>query len=348
MAKQTNSIVGANLVFARSSGRIQDSPLRAWFLRLTGALLCLGLALSGCEGRLADGFKIQDVHEHLSLKADADKLVAAMDAAGIQRMVLLGSYESMLLKKTDKDYPSALQDNQKILDAAKKRPDRFIPFVLLDLKMEDLAGLLEKYVSQGAKGVKLYNGHGTYRTGPADAPEMQPIYDYCEKNRLPVLIHMNVPKYPGELDHVLSAHPHMNVIAAHLLCMPDRPEEVGRMLDQYPNLYADMSFGMEHYLVASVRKISEKSDAWRKVITGHKDRILFGTDVCVTDQDYKTKDYLINEFLVFRKLLEFKHFRADIPMNAIETTRIAIDGLHLDRDTLKAIYEDNFKRIVEQ
>ena len=298
-----------------------------------------------CEQKLSDDIEIHCAHEHLGAGADLGTLLLAMDATGIKKMILLGSYESLLKKQKKKDFSTAHSNNLLILDAAKRHPDRFLPFVLIDTKMENPLGMLKDYMARGAKGVKLYNGLRSYRIEPADSPNMLPIYEYCEKNHIPILIHLDVKRYRGELSNICNWFPNLTVIAPHLLCRPESTKTVSKMLERYPNLYTDISYGHESWVVSNFEKISKNIEKLRMLFKKHENRILFGTDVCVSDLAYKDKKYLINQFMGYRKLLEFKHFKFDVIMGANKTKSLELNGLGLKRKALKRIYHGNFNTL---
>ncbi|MCZ7582968.1 MAG: CapA family protein [Deltaproteobacteria bacterium] len=309
----------------------------------------LGVLIFGaaaCDDRLAD-IPVVSVHEHLSETADAETLVAAMDEAGIERMVLLGSYEALLQKKKSKDRSTAVSNNRVVLDAAERYPDRFIPFVLIDPELGDPVAQLRGYLAEGARGVKLYLGTPSYRAVPIDADVMRPLYAFCEDRGIPILIHVNIKRYADELRHVLTWYPRLTWIVPHLLTLQAKPHVADRWFARFPNLYTDLSFGHEGWAVASFKSISKNSDRMRRLIADYPDRFLFGTDVCVTGAAYKTRDYLVTRFRGYREILERAHFTTDIPMNASKTTHLSLTGLALDDETLRRIYRENFMTLFE-
>ena len=60
-------------------------------------------------------------------------------------------------------------------------------------------------------------------------------------------------------------------IGAHVLALAEDLAWVGRMLDTYPNLHADMA--------ARIAELGRQPRATRELIVRHPDRILFGTDL---------------------------------------------------------------------
>ena len=64
-------------------------------------------------------------------------------------------------------------------------------------------------------------------------------------------------------------------IGAHALCYAEDVAWVGRMLDTYPNVYADVA--------ARIAELGRVPRATRDLIVRHPDRFLFGTDAFPPD-----------------------------------------------------------------
>lgn len=109
-----------------------------------------------------------------------------------------------------------------VLELARASDGFFLPFASVDPNSdEDAAGLLERYIEQGARGLKLYPSYQFYY--PNDA-RVYPLYELCERHRLPVLVHIGSSvitgtrmKYcdPIHLDDVAVDFPALNLVMAH-------------------------------------------------------------------------------------------------------------------------------------
>ncbi len=109
-------------------------------------------------------------------------------------------------------------------------------------------------------------------------------------------------------------------------------------MDTYPQLYTDASFGFIEFLKAALLRISQDPEKYRRLILKYQDRIFFGTDMVVTDAEYKTADWMGNVTRAYRDFLE----KGTYQFFAIEG--MTLRGLHLDRKVLDKIYRTNFEK----
>ncbi|MCU0369895.1 MAG: amidohydrolase [Bacteroidales bacterium] len=105
--------------------------------------------------------------------------------------------------KVPRDYPEQLKE---LADLKVKYP-QIIAFVHIDPRRKGFLDLLKKSVEEwGFRGVKIYPPLGYF---PYD-PDLYPVYDYCVKQKLPVISHCspyNPVHFKGskkELHHLLS------------------------------------------------------------------------------------------------------------------------------------------------
>lgn len=136
--------------------------------------------------------------------------------------------------------------NQRVAEFARRHPDKYIFFTSIDPAAPDfMEQLRHDHLQLGCKGVKLgpvYQG-----VHPLD-PRCMEIYDYCEKNGLPIVTHMattfssGVPlEYarPALMDRAACEFPRLKIVLAHL----GHPwiDECIAAIRHQPNLYADLS-----------------------------------------------------------------------------------------------------------
>jgi len=226
---------------------------------------------------------------------------------------------------------------------------------------------LERCVKLGAKGVGEISdkGAGLVRgsKGPAmhiDDPRMDAILERMADLKLPINLHVGDPKWMyepmdskndllfeayyfrldnqknilnleevvGTLERMLKKHPRLTVVACHFINQTYNLENLGRMLDRYPNLYSDVS-QREAYVAAIPRYAA-------KFIEKYADRIVWGTD-----NGYSLSMYR-NSFRIFETTDE--HFYAW----DVSNTRWPLSGLGLSDATLKKMYRDNSLRILKK
>ncbi len=251
-------------------------------------------ALAARQDRAAGGPYI-DVHTHIgrvwngySRLTDRD-LLAWMDEHNVANAVVLP-----LVSPESSSY---LNLTEHAIAAAKRHPDRLIPFCCIDPRTSysggraGLRAMLKEYVDQGAKGF------GEHKAGlPIDHPKMRALYEVCDDLKLPVLFHMDQERgmdAPGlpHLENVLKAFPKIvfighgpgfwasisgNVTAAELGGYPTGVVKPGgaldRLFDAYGNLWGDLSAGSGAGALARDRNFG------KQFLIRRADRLLFGSD----------------------------------------------------------------------
>ena len=125
--------------------------------------------------------------------ATAQDLLAAMDSAGVQQAVTFGfAWGDAGLCRAANDY---------VLDAARRYPDRLIPFAVVQpLAVAEAEQEIARAVAQGARGLGelMPDGQG-YRLD--DLALLQPLAEAASAHGLPLLTHTSEPvghSYPGK------------------------------------------------------------------------------------------------------------------------------------------------------
>lgn len=159
--------------------------------------------------------------------------------------------------------------NNFIADTVKKYPDIMSGLGTLHPDCEDLEGEVERIIELGLIGVKL---HPDIQHFKIDDYRCLKIYELCEKNALPVLIHTGDKRYdfsnPNRLMPILDIYDRLTVIGAHFGGYSVWDDAVEK-LSGIKNLYVDCS--------SSFHSMSD--DRIRQVIDAFgPDKVLFGTD----------------------------------------------------------------------
>jgi predicted TIM-barrel fold metal-dependent hydrolase len=129
---------------------------------------------------------------------------------------------------------------------------------------------------------------------------------------------------------LVARHRATTFIGAHVACFAEDLAWVGRMLDSYPNLQADIA--------ARIAELGRQPRAARDLIEGHPDRVLFGTDLFPP-----TREIFGIHFRFLETLDE--HFPYD-PEDPPPQGRWAISGLGLSHETLEAVESANARRLI--
>ena len=130
------------------------------------------------------------------------------------------------------------------------------------------------------------------------------------------------------LENTLKKHPRNVFVTCHYMNQTFDLDNLGRMFDKYPNLYADVS-QREAYVAAIPRSA-------KQFMEKYADRLVWGTD-----QGYSLSMYR-NTFHIWETLDE--HFYAW----DVSNTPWPLSGVGLSDATLKKFYRDNALRILNR
>ena len=266
------------------------------------------------SGRAYSGVKVIDIHEHIQSLEKAHELKNVMDRIGIEKTVLLPSPWQTLTLNGSKSFTRHEENMDEILKIAETYPESFVPLCTVSPMDSNALEIFRSCHERGGKGLKLYNGHSYYydifKTA-LDSTRMKPIYAYAERNNLPILYHINLKKYGDELENILKEFPDLVINVPHYMVSSIEIDEVKRMFDTYPNLYTDISFGSPQFFAAGFRRISRNIEKYRDFFREYPDRILFGTDMVLTDIETKDEEFMKATLQCYRDLLEKKKFTCE-------------------------------------
>ena len=146
-------------------------------------------------------------------KSDADTIFAEM--ADVEKAIVFALRYG--------DSVGIESDDETTARAVAKYPDKIVGFAYVDPRRADCMDMLEHAVEDlGLKGVKygpIYNGVAL------SDPRLDPVYEYCQKNNIPLTMHMgttyarNAPVDMGRAIHVEPValkYPDLTMILAHM------------------------------------------------------------------------------------------------------------------------------------
>ena len=234
---------------------------------------------------------------------------------------------------------------REVLEMYKRYPSKIIPFCNPDPRLylgnkRALEFILEEYKKMGCKGVGEVTANIYF-----DDPRALNLFDICERLQLPILFHIG-PKLNGyyglvddlglpRLEKVLKMFPNLIFIGHSQPFWAEisgdlKPEERNRypkgkvkpggrvveLLRNYPNLYADLSAGSGYNAISRDKEFG----IW--FLEEFKDKLLFGTDIDVPNQEVPQLAYLkklLNEGEISRNTYDKIMYR-----NAINILKINI------------------------
>jgi len=188
---------------------------------------------------------IVDMHVHLGekwwlkeRKAQADKVQEFGPQEAIERMKRAGVDKAVVFSIPEGGSRGCL-DNDSVMSAAKKYPDRFVPFVVVDPTWRDARDEIERCLKLGAKGIKLHPQLHGYSLSNHDL--VDPIFEMAAKNRMVVISHGlgdNIYTVPIRFAEMAETFADVSLVMAHSGFMFG-VDEARRYIKKYENLYGD-------------------------------------------------------------------------------------------------------------
>ena len=192
-------------------------------------------------------------------------LLSLGDKAGVDRFIVQS------VATTPKQVRSI---NRFIHDTVNEFPDRMYGLGTLHPDSEDIQGDVEDLISLGLKGVKL---HPDIQKFKLDDYRCLKIYELCENNNLPILIHTGDSRYdysnPNRLIPILDIYNKLTVVGAHFGGWSIW-EEATEQLYKKENFFVDCSSSFYALSDEQIKKIIAQYST---------DRVVFGTDYPMWD-----------------------------------------------------------------
>lgn len=292
-----------------------------------------------------EDFKIYDVHEQIATLDQIPRFLAAMDKAEIDKIVLLGSPDATF--SLEPGFVNYQKNNRELMKMAQAYPDRFIIFPTIDPGNLDLE-TFKSYINEGAKGLRLFSGQFAYFyrfIGPVNRTELYPVLQYSQDNNLPVMFNMNPGKgtLQAEFEDILQRYPDIKIVCPHFCLSSIKSERLEYLMDTYPNLYTDISFG--HFFEDGLKRISGDVSKFKRIMNKYQDRMLFGTDMVVTDKTGNSSDWMYNLTMCYRDMLEKENYDCIVKIGRVFNVNLHnVSGLQLDKKILEKIYYKNPKK----
>jgi len=223
------------------------------------------------------------------------------------------------------DYPPVDSQRHYVLQLHRDFPDNIYLVTTFETAKINEPGWSEEQLSQlkktfdsGALGIKVWKNIGMSiknRDGKfimIDDPVFDPIFNYLEKNGIPVMGHLGEPKncwlpldsmstnndrnyfkshpeyymflhpdYPSyeaqidARDHLLEKHPDLKFLGAHLASLEWSVDEIAKRLDKFPNMSIEPAARMGQVQYQSIENWQKVHDFFIK----YQDRIMYGTDL---------------------------------------------------------------------
>ncbi len=309
--------------------------------------LPLAFLLSACGNQLFDKEEIYGVDERIADMSKGSDLLNAMDKAKIKKTILLGSYDAGFNRTGRPDWASSERSNRMLLEAKERAPERIEFFPLIRGDEDRLLDYAKQLVSAGARGFQIVNGETRFRLMPLTDARLRPLYEWCELNRLSIHLDIEYDRYAAEFEQLLRDYPNLFFVVSGLLGLSGDLERLGNLLDRYPNLFLDFSFGFEPEKLQALENLAKNRAAARRMLIENKERFLFATNIRIASAAGRNLDWLNEYFVDARLFLERRSLRLKLLLDGQPTIR-RLDGLKLPTETLEFIYHHNFNNIIPE
>jgi predicted TIM-barrel fold metal-dependent hydrolase len=306
-------------------------------------------------------FPVIDMHAHVNARTAEEILawIMTMDEVGIERTIVLTGATGTRLNDIQAMYAKHADrfDLWCGIDYTGFDKPGYGPAA---------AAEIERCFRLGARGVGeiIDKGSGIARSASVEArmhpddPRMDPVWQKCAELGMPVSLHVADPvwayqpmdanndglmnaftwrldnrsdivKFDGMIDileRTLKRHPKTTFVACHLANLDFDLDRLGRLLDTYPNLYADTS--------ARFGETAAAPRATTRFLTNHTGRVVYGTDQGREAIMYR------NSFRILETLDE--HFY----MPRFYNYHWNLSGFGLPDAVLRSIYRDTALKII--
>jgi predicted TIM-barrel fold metal-dependent hydrolase len=319
-----------NLVPASSQSDDRMSERKARLISKQFLAVNDTLYLDGLYGKI-------DMHEHYRVGGNVGLFLKAAACYGVSKVVLVPTGSP-----PDNKYYNIHWTF--LMAAAKRYPDQIIPFCTIDEADPNAAELVEQYILEGAKGIKLIGGHPQYYDEPLNSENMYRVYEKAREYGVPVLLHasiINIPELKDQLDQVYGDFPEVTFIHAHYgstIMSGINLDLIADLLDKHPNLYIDLSMGGG---IARYHKyLKQDLETIKDFVIKYQDRILFGSDMILR---LANNDF---DFLYDRMRCDIDlHEKAEYTCRFGESDWVH-QGFNLDKEILRKLYYENPKRVL--
>lgn len=240
----------------------------------------------------------------------------------------------------------------------------------------------ERLMKMGCNGIKMLEGKPNVRkecpVPDFDCEIWSDYWELLERKQIPVYMHVNDPaefwdeskvsefaKKAGwfydetyvnneeqyrQMEKVLQMHPNLRILFPHFFFFSEQLERMAAILETYPNVYIDITPGIELYY-----NLSRQSEEAVKFFEKFQDKICFGTDIGARSviapepsqlslKESESRIRLITGFLETKGDYILK---PDGYYVAGDEERL-MHGLGLSEEILEKIYETNFLRFIRK
>ena len=297
---------------------------------------------------------IINVHERIQRSSDTEKWLEVMDICGISATCMLASPEQTYLLNSPPGFSNYSKNNDLVIYLEHNYDSKILAFPTLDPRDPNALDIIKDQLDQGAIGFNSFSGHTAELfpppktkindyLGPLDRSDMYPIYDYLEQNRISFNWHVKLKNDTlyTQVKEILSNYPNLIVDFPHFGVLGTDVIRLGELMDNYSGIYTDIAFG--GYAKWGMPRVSDNIELFREFAKKYHDRVMFGTDIVITNNIRKTVSWLVNHTMAYRNMLEKDQYYVNIPNITGEGFDLneTLNGFGLSEEILNEIYFEN-------
>lgn len=183
-----------------------------------------------------------------------------MDSLKIDKAIIMTTKQAAGYETDD------VKENEEIAAAARKYPDRFIGFAIINpLKGEKAVEELTRYVKElGIKGLKLHPFAQCYAPY---LPFVHPLVERAIKLKIPVMVHSGTPPHsePFQIAMLADTFPEATIIMAHMGLSETYAADARYAAKKYDNIFLETSCLPAGYVKKAIMDIGAE-------------RVIYGSD----------------------------------------------------------------------
>lgn len=319
----------------------QRLKLEYWILGIS----VLVLILVFCASRP----RIVNTNESIEQLTDVAKLIAVMQDHKIKKTVIHGIPQDFLHYKVDEEVnlSDSGRNEEFIMKALAEFPNKIDYVCSINPQDVDAVEQVDYCDDNGAVGVKVYLGYSYAHQSPLDNPFFDDFYAEVDDRELILFMPVNLSGYQEEFENVLAAHPSLTVVAPHYGLSSKNLERIGGLLDTYPNLYIDTSFGHIDFVGQGFKTISDNVTEFKAFFETYQDRILFGTNNVVTTYEGKKARWVSELSQDYINLLTKDRFTSIVVPGEDSADYQEFNGLNLPKSIQAKVFWRNWNKLLE-
>lgn len=289
-------------------------------------------------------YAIFDMHEHFRTGGKMGTYLRTAKKLGIEKTIFVPTGGSP-------DNEGFEQHMAALLQVKKRYPDRIIAFCTVNDEDPKAPEIFEKCLDEEGEGLKLLYGHPDFYDAPLNSEIAKKLFETANRRDVPIIVHVSIyrsKQMNEEFRSLMDLFPNTRLQFAHYCSTVYdgvHTELCEEYLDNYPNLYVDLSMGGGIPRYFKYFKNEMDREKVRSFILKYQDRLVYGTDMILSGRGVTTRaKWMRARILCDLHVLSEKVAGCPVITDIGSTT---VPGLALPEEVLKKIFEENPKRFLK-